>query len=518
MTVYMHKLPYGSTNRSFSTTDSLVSSRSVSPRLLVGNIIPREWYQNFTNNRGTPDLSLMSVLSEIVYWYRPKKLKDPNTMAVTYVNKFLGDAWQTSYEHFAKKFGFNREKIRRIFVKLEEMGICAREFRTVKLRGQTYNNRLFIHLSSDFLNSCTTNKRQVSKDENCNTSFFAPKKEEGSPHFEGDHIIDTKNKNINKDRSIKSNFLQNSFFKKEEGGVRTQTNFTPVPVQHKAPALQLKDFYPLSSEDAKHLQSNSGREFSLNAMNEILLDMSKRVKDRLFRSKKGFLSYMAKVFVYEKRDACRISGEGFRIKANQTTEEITAQKQEEFLSQIEYSLQVSPEWHLRKKLCAVLEREKAYNLLSSYKHCRLKGDTFEIHLTKEVELTSLDRNIILNQVKASHESADLANGNFISISALKIVTSEPITKAEEAKVTGQGGILQAGIWGKIRQALIGYYGKDGEGLDRSWFSKLEAKVDETTKRITLRAPTDFIKDWISRNYGQILEMFSSKHQYSYEIC
>ena len=127
--------------------------------ILTGNITPNDWYEKFTNSRGKPDLSLISVLSEIVYWYRPKKIKDNQTGNITYVNKFLGDTWQTSYEHFEKKFGFNREKLRRIFVKLEQMGICAREFRNVKLRGQTYNNRLFIHLSSQFLSSYNDKKK-----------------------------------------------------------------------------------------------------------------------------------------------------------------------------------------------------------------------------------------------------------------------------------------------------------------------------------------------------------------------
>jgi hypothetical protein len=499
--------------------------------LLSGNITPHEWYQKFTNSRGVPDLSLMSVLSEIVYWYRPKRVKDPNTMAVTYVNKFSGDAWQTSYEHFEKKFNFNREKIRRIFVKLEQMGICAREFRTVKLKGQTYNNRLFIHLSLEFLSSCTGNKRQISDYESCNASLSAPQNEGGSPHFEGDYIIDIKNKNINinKSRSIKSNFSQNSFFKEEEGEFRAQVNSATVLPQHKTPVLQLKDFYPLTSEDATSLQNSSGREFSLNAMNEILLDMSKRVKDRWFKSKKGFLSYMSIAFRNEMREVCKINNESFRIRSNKTTEEITIQKQEEFLSQIEYSLQVSPEWHLRKKLCAVLEREKAYNLLSSYKHCRLEGNIFEMYLTKHVELTSLDRDIILNQVKATHELYDLANNNHVIITSLKIIAPEvdqsklqpPHAKAGSIQAVGQGTVLPTGIWGNIRQALIDHhdsYGMAGEALDRSWFSKLESEVDEQKKTVKLKAPSKFFKDWINTNYGKILDRLTGKHQYSYEIC
>jgi hypothetical protein len=323
---------------------------------------------------------------------------------------------------------------------------------------------------------------------------------------------------LENNRSMKSNFLQNSFFKKEEGREQVKHHFTPTPPQLKAPDLQLKDFYPLSKSDADYLQVKSGRAFSLNAMNEILLSMSKRVSDRWFKSKKGFLSYMGIVFKHEMRDACKISNESFKIRSNQTTEEITIQKQEEFLSQIEYSLQVSQEWHLRKKLCAVFEREKAYNLLSSYKHCRLEGDIFEMHLTRHVELTSLDRDIILNQVKATHESDDLVTGKSVRVSGLKILMSAPSAKAGSIQAVGQGVVLPAGIWGSIRQALIDYHGKVGEALDRSWFSKLEAEVDEQKKTVKLKAPTEFIKDWINRNYLGVIEKITYDNQYKMFFC
>ena len=57
--------------------------------ILTGNITPHDWYEKFTNNRGRPDLSLISVLAEIVYWYRPKKVKDNQTGDITYVKSLV---------------------------------------------------------------------------------------------------------------------------------------------------------------------------------------------------------------------------------------------------------------------------------------------------------------------------------------------------------------------------------------------------------------------------------------------
>ena len=53
--------------------------KTIHPSILTGNITPNDWYEKFTNSRGKPDLSLISVLSEIVYWYRPKRIKDSQT-------------------------------------------------------------------------------------------------------------------------------------------------------------------------------------------------------------------------------------------------------------------------------------------------------------------------------------------------------------------------------------------------------------------------------------------------------
>ena len=84
--------------------------------------------------------------------------------------------------------------------------------------------------------------------------------------------------------------------------------------------------YPITQDDCMKIQSLSGRNFSLNSMNEILLDMSRRIDPR-FKSKATFLSYIGKAFKYEKRDAAKISNENFKIKANITVTNNTYQKQ-----------------------------------------------------------------------------------------------------------------------------------------------------------------------------------------------
>jgi len=143
------------------------------------------------------------------------------------------------------------------------------------------------------------------------------------------------NKDI-EDIDLKSNFLQNSEsikttpietvkFKKRVPNERKK----PTNAERKARIYRfnqyqepqdLKHHYPLNKEEGSKLQSLSGRDFSLNAMNEILLNMSQRL-DNKFCSKAQFMAYFGKCLRFEMRDAVATSNDNFRIKANILKEE-----------------------------------------------------------------------------------------------------------------------------------------------------------------------------------------------------
>jgi hypothetical protein len=155
------------------------------------------------------------------------------------------------------------------------------------------------------------------------------------------------NKDI-EDIDLESNFLQNSESTKPEENAEPQIkefSYTTPPKLKKRPSNKrkkptiaqakariyrfnqykepqdLKHHYPLNKEDGSKLQSLSGRDFSLNAMNEILLDMSKR-RDNRFCSKAQFLVYFGKCLLFEMRDAVKTDNDNFRIKANVSKEEV----------------------------------------------------------------------------------------------------------------------------------------------------------------------------------------------------
>ena len=278
-------------------------------------------------------------------------------------------------------------------------------------------------------------------------------------------------------------------------------------------AKKLKDFYPLTTEDCRAIQSLSKREFLLNSMNEILLDMSKRLPDRQFNSKCAFLNYMGKAFAYELRDAVKISNNNFKIRNNLTPGEISHREREKYLSKIENSFCNSTDSHLKKKLAAGLNPAKAYELLKAYSYITRVGNAAYLYLNKPVQLSELDREIILKQVQLLYQNIDLANDCFDFIEILEIIITNSDINTE---LTPQrSGLEPVGIWNEIRSKLIDIYGVN---VDRNWFSKLEVIENEEKNEINIKAPSAFARDWITQNYWNIIEELADKGQQKISFC
>jgi hypothetical protein len=155
-------------------------------------------------------------------------------------------------------------------------------------------------------------------------------------HVSYNDFIYKENKDI-ENIDLESNFLQNSEEVKTRP-IKTVKLKKRLPNKRKKPTnaerkarvyyfnqykepQPLSHHYPLTKEDGSKLQSLSGRDFSLNAQNEILLDMSKRLDNR-FCSKAQFIAYFGKCLRFEMRDAVKTSNDNFRIKANISKEEV----------------------------------------------------------------------------------------------------------------------------------------------------------------------------------------------------
>jgi hypothetical protein len=461
----------------------------------AGNIVPHRWHHEIKAADDNPDLIAITLLSELWVLYC----------------KIGGFEFSDSYAYSECKFEFSIAQLQEATLRLYSAGLATRSLRTALVHGRKFPNKLDLQINLSKLLSLKA--KHITGDDYNNEdgdifhnqvlrNFTSNTSEKPFEH------ISHKERPLRKNKFTKFSLFKNSF---------------PELARNK---FDLASFYPLVQLDIALLQKASARNFITLEINKILLKLNNKHLEHRFQNKEAFISYMAKVLAHEMRDTAKISGDSFRIRTNETAEEIMDRKQGEFLSQIECSIQFSSKWHLRKKLCSVLERGKAYNFLSSYKYCCLEGNTFEVHLINHMELTSLDRDIILQQIKATHGLYDLANIIFVIVTSLKIIVSvadqakfQPsFTKSQSTQTLEKGTKFPAGIWGSIRQALIACHGKGKEALDRTWFSRLVPEVNETAKRITLRASAKFFKDWVSSNYRKILEMFFNKNQYGYVIC
>lgn len=124
-------------------TDTVVAIGQIN---LTGNVTPASWWRHITLPSGRPDQTAITLLAEIVYWYRPSEVRDEITGAlVGYRKRFHGDKLQRSYQAFADQFGFSKREATDALKRLRDAGFITLELRTIQTsEGMTLSNVLFI--------------------------------------------------------------------------------------------------------------------------------------------------------------------------------------------------------------------------------------------------------------------------------------------------------------------------------------------------------------------------------------
>ena len=75
----------------------------------AGNYIPLSWHKTITRENGKPYPTAIMILSDIVYWYRPREVRDESTgLVVRAEKKFKADFLQRSYQQLADLFGYSK--------------------------------------------------------------------------------------------------------------------------------------------------------------------------------------------------------------------------------------------------------------------------------------------------------------------------------------------------------------------------------------------------------------------------
>lgn len=491
-------------NMSITKKSRLDNSDSGTPHdinnLGVGNIIPNWWYKEIRAAGDKPDLVAITILSELYFLHR----------------KTNGAEFNDGYPYFERKFDFTRSQLKDAIIRLADADLVDRTFRTVVINGRNFPNELhlkinipkLLQLKSKYVSSTSeassdNGSGDGNSSNNTEDEIFSPQVCGNSVSYSietsSEHISNRK-KSLIQNRSNESSFLKNSF----KGLAQEESN--------------LASFYPLVQSDIESLQKKSNTKFTEVAVNEILLKLSKKYPTHRFPNKRAFIAYMTKVLRCEMRNAVKISGLDFKLNCNRDSKEY---EQEAFLAQIENSRNASKFGQLKRKLAGVLNNELAYNLLRGVCSTgKLVNNNFILNLNTFIDLSSYQKNLILSQVQAVY-------GNDVKSFSIKAFDS-PFLRTENSSVKSPQ-INQIGnspdaallvethsstIWSKVRSRLIDYFGVNGHDLDRAWFSKVEANIDNTNKTLSLRAPSSFVKDWITERYSHLLERFCRQDQYS----
>lgn len=112
-----------------------------------GNIIPTTWYRHplLRFRSGKPNTVAITILGDILYWYRPTEIRDDSTgRVVGRRKKFKADKLQKSYASWADLFGFTRNQVKAAVDFLRARGLVQTELRDLPVQGLTLRNVMFV--------------------------------------------------------------------------------------------------------------------------------------------------------------------------------------------------------------------------------------------------------------------------------------------------------------------------------------------------------------------------------------
>lgn len=128
------KKALATSSSSFTTGNAIVDQ--IGKIHITGNVIPHTWYQwiRYTNKRGNyPDTLAILILADIVYWYRPFKVRDSHTGHTTgWKKKFTHDSLQRSPTYYSELYGVSPKQARESLKLLESLGLIKIKLTSLK--------------------------------------------------------------------------------------------------------------------------------------------------------------------------------------------------------------------------------------------------------------------------------------------------------------------------------------------------------------------------------------------------
>ncbi len=111
-----------------------------------GYYIASSWIKELKMPSGLPDINGALILSDIIYWYRAREVRDeyfPNKTKM--VKKFKKDKLQRKISYYSDLFGLTREQVKKALYRLEEARLISKEIRPrEKINGKLYRNIMYL--------------------------------------------------------------------------------------------------------------------------------------------------------------------------------------------------------------------------------------------------------------------------------------------------------------------------------------------------------------------------------------
>lgn len=122
----------------------------------TGVIIPPTWFMSIQKS-GKPYMPAIIVLAEIVYWYRPSKIKEEETgQLIGYKKRFKADKLQKSASGLAGTFGFSKKQVLDALTYLKKEGFIQIELRSITTDdGMKLSNVRYIDIDVEAIENLT---------------------------------------------------------------------------------------------------------------------------------------------------------------------------------------------------------------------------------------------------------------------------------------------------------------------------------------------------------------------------
>lgn len=154
-----------------------------------GNITPHCWYQSplLQNDKGKPNLVAITLLADLVYWYRPTVVRDEvSGQEVGRRQKFSADKLQKNYEKWGAGFGLTKRQVEDAMAFLKAKGLVTVEVRVVVSEYGTFPNCAFIEPVFDAIQEMTFPSPEKTGDRSRKNGANVPKKRGTSPEKTGE--------------------------------------------------------------------------------------------------------------------------------------------------------------------------------------------------------------------------------------------------------------------------------------------------------------------------------------------